>query len=216
MDKAGNYEVVQNTVTFIYQPYLPSPSQSPQSVIVFPANGYQTNNWNNLLTVSGTAYDNPPGKIREMRVLLKAVISGTTSYWNNVTWVQSDMPINANSWPESDQGDNLNASNSSWTYTSMPAVPEAANITYYLYSEARDYAGNYEMSRETQTFVYNTIAPTAGIGYPSNGGYVSQTGQVWGTASDTLPGIIEHVLRADQDKRSRDRYNLLCSRVRLG
>ncbi|MDW8056505.1 MAG: hypothetical protein RMJ13_07360, partial [Elusimicrobiota bacterium] len=193
-DKAGNYEVNVDTKVFIYDIYQPPPAEAPRSAILFPQSDYHTNDWSNLVVVSGIAYDNPPiGKVGKVYIVLKQITGGVTYYWNNVTWVSGDVPSNAKDWPEAEAVDgNYDSSEEIWRYDDMPdgSYLWTPNIIYYLHVEARDWAGNYEQERTTVTFVYEIKNPTATIIYPVNNGYISAAGKIQGEALDEYPGKI--------------------------
>ncbi|MEO0224000.1 MAG: hypothetical protein ABIL76_02770, partial [candidate division WOR-3 bacterium] len=193
-DRARNYQLFNDTKTFVYDVYQPPPAEAPRSEVSFPQDDYHTNNWTTLLTVSGTAYDNPPiGKVASVHIILKQIIGGVTYYWNNVTWVSGDIPADAKDWPVAKASDgSFDSSEESWYYDDMPdgSYLWTPNTVYNLYVEARDWAGNYEQERTTVTFVYEIKHPTATIIYPSNNGYISQTGRIQGFAFDEYPGKI--------------------------
>ncbi len=62
----------------------------------------------------------------------------------------------------------------------------ADGYQYTVVTQAIDKANNFETPYTTTTFVVDRDSPTAAIVYPAPGGYVSQTGYVQGTSTDTL------------------------------
>jgi len=197
-DDSGNYEVGLDTRTFTFDVYQPMPSEAPSSLIGFPPDDYHANTRASLAQVTGTAKDNPPiGKVLGLKIIMKRIVEGTTSYFTGGTWAAGDIPENASSWYNATAvTPPFDTSAEPYTYALPPIVDDdmwEPNVVYYLYTECRDWAGNYEHVRTTQTFVYEIKHPTATVTYPVTDGYVSSGGKVEGVALDTWPGKVNNV-----------------------
>ncbi|MDI6641886.1 MAG: hypothetical protein QME68_06210, partial [Elusimicrobiota bacterium] len=195
-DMAGNYEVILDTISFIYDVYQPPPSEAPNTIIAFPGDDYHTNDTSTLATLSGTGTDNPPvGKVQTVKILLLQFQVGATYYWNGVTWASITEIPDPNNWPEAiATNPPFDSPNEPWYYAAdIKGVNWTPNLVYNLITETRDKAGNYEKERSTNTFVYETTIPTATITYPVNNGYISQIGKIQGTCADSYPGKIDNV-----------------------
>ncbi|MCX5784357.1 MAG: hypothetical protein NTX59_01580 [Elusimicrobia bacterium] len=200
---AGNYyEVGLDTRVFTYD------TTPPDSTIGAPADGYYTNNWNNLTTITGTGTDSSPGVLSTVKlVLARTLAAGTTDYWAGNTWTTTggyDVPPDTGTWRDATAADGSYNSGSeafvcdkTQTVDKCKLPPSASdwtpNLVYHIYTQAQDQAGNYDYSRDTHTIVYDLLQPTATVTYPQAGQYIKSGGMVEGTSADMLPGGVSKV-----------------------
>ncbi|MDI6756459.1 MAG: Ig-like domain repeat protein [Endomicrobiia bacterium] len=203
IDAAGNYEAGWSTTSFTYDEYQPETSEPPTETerpntrIAYPPDDYHTKDFANLLTLSGTAYENPPiGKVKDVRILLRMFFAGSTWYWVGNNWnAYADQPVS--DWPSALPTDGqYNQDIERFYYEiSEGAYTEKENRVFAMTVAGQDFALNWELVRPTHTYVYDTIRPTATITYPaaSPNNYISQTGKIYGAAVDSYPGKVNLV-----------------------
>ena len=184
-DTALNTEVGWSTTSFTMDQYQSAP-QSPNSTETNPANTSYTNSA--VSAISGNATD--LFSLQNVSVKLMQLTGTTTNYLTT-----------AGNWQGTDPGSYPNVSvsgtNTTWSLTSVNSKAVntliTPNLAYQVAPIATNSAGVIQQVLSTSTFVYDVLAPTATITYPSAGGYVSASGQVSGTTLDTTPGISSNV-----------------------
>jgi len=201
LDKAGNYEINVSTVYFTYDIYESEP-EKPNSWITEPIDDQHFNV--KFSSIVGSSEDNVRGEITEVRLKIRLLTphadpslnDSTTYYWDNVSqdWASAE-PIITN-WPSASATDGSFNSNLENWYWATPQSGLAAEKfwkpgdKYDVISKTKDKTGNWELKYSTITFVYELDKPSSTIVYPSGGGYVSQTGTVYGVSVDSYPGVI--------------------------
>ncbi|RLE62358.1 MAG: hypothetical protein DRJ47_10810, partial [Thermoprotei archaeon] len=160
-------------------------NEAPEIGISIPVDGTYSNTV--LSTISGTGNDTNTGGSGIASNQVKYRIKRSDGKWyagSGNTWQDSSAwwPTN---YTDGDPGE--------WVKTFSAPYPWEDGYTYDIVVYAEDYAGNVNVTYATSTFIYDTTLPTATITAPVDGGYVSQTGIIKGTCSDTLPGVMDKV-----------------------
>ena len=177
-------------------------------------------NWSTDQLYSWTntrAARNRPIRLRQARANASYTNSAVTSIGGNATDLFSLQNVSvklmqltgtttnylttAGNWQGTDPGQHPNVAvsgtNASWNLASVNSKAMntliTANMAYQVVPIATNSAGLIQQVLSTSTFVYDVLAPTATITYPTPGGYVSASGQVSGTTLDTAPGISSNV-----------------------
>ncbi len=183
-DWAGNVEINPSTATFTLDQYQVGPPERPKAIVSYPTSGMHTPT--KLTTISGTGQDNTGGQLASVGVLLRRFNSnGTTDYWGGFAW-----GAEPGVWPTAVAVDgSFNSSSEEFTFA-MPGPAEwTDDIQYEIRARAIDAAGNQsQIELSTTVFTYDPTAPDTAITFPVNSGYISQTGNISGTASDTGAG----------------------------
>ncbi|MFA5858611.1 MAG: Ig-like domain repeat protein, partial [Elusimicrobiota bacterium] len=201
-DKAQNYEVNLNTVTFYYDEYQSGPPENPGSDITSPSSDYHINDWTKIMSSSGTSVDNDTGKLYKVKVLFRRFTDSATSYWTN-TWNDIASVPSAVTWPEAAAVDGaFNSQSENWYFNGPQSEANwVPNIIYCINTEAWDDtqrnnegSGNYEVSRTTHWYVFDTAIPTGTITSPTSPWYIANTGKIEGTCADSAPGIVQKVM----------------------
>ncbi|MFC2091268.1 hypothetical protein ACFLTD_00665, partial [Elusimicrobiota bacterium] len=173
-DRAGNFKLYADTVTFTYDEYSPSPER-PDSLVTSITDGSHINT--TFANITGTSQDDVLlDDIDPVNVKIRR--DDTLQYWGGSSWT-------GETWISASGG-------TSWT-RAIGAAFWVENTSYTVISRAKDKAGNYEAFFTTFTFVYDIDEPDAKLTYPTLNGYISQTGLVQGTASDTSAGLVNKV-----------------------
>ncbi len=183
-DTVGNTNASAATATWTYD------TTAPTSAITFPANngGYNATTWAAGCAsagLCGTASD--PGANASGVNLVQVSIqrSSDNDYWNGTSWVSSGSTL----W------ENASTSNSwaNWSY-GLTAANLTDNVSYTVLSQATDKANNTQTTPASNTFVYDTTAPTTSLTFPSGAGPYNASGwnngcgsgadEICGTATD--------------------------------
>ena len=186
-DTANNTQTTWSTTTFSLDQYQASP-QSPNALVTTPADQSYTNS--PVGTISGSGTDLV--SLSNITVKLMQLTGGTTNYLSTAgNWVGADPGI----YPAVNSS--VSGTPVSWTFTTVNAKSLSSlitpNLQYQVTAIATNGAGIAQRVLSTNTFVYDTLFPTATITFPSLGGYVSANGQVAGTTFDNIPGISSNV-----------------------
>ncbi len=166
---------------------------SPTSAVTSPADHAFLRN-GNLNTITGTATEDATVSAGIDQVLYRVEridAQGNMKYLNitNGQW-QSPPGAVGEAFLFSTSRISLVPPMIQWqTLDPVTDLPDGTFVDGYQYSvqsQAQDNSGNLEVNFGTITFIVDASSPVAAVTYPSNGGYVSQTGYVQGTSSDTL------------------------------
>ncbi|MQY66579.1 MAG: hypothetical protein GH147_08960, partial [Clostridia bacterium] len=187
IDQAGNEESPPILSTFIFD------TNNPESFLTRPCNDFHGTD---LTAIVGTFVDYPSSPnynagVNAVNVRIYCS-SGTEQgeYWDGDSW-ESLSPDDA--W----QYGFVWAS--TWTYTSLTNAWNDGD-EYIVNSKVRDSAQNWETTITTATFIYDDIGPTCSLTKPKdddNGTdpyYYEEMNTIEGTASDTAPGEVDHIL----------------------
>jgi hypothetical protein len=158
---------------------------NPTAAITFPASAgsYNTAGWTGSLT--GSATDATSG-LASVQV---AVQQGSGNYWDPGT----------SSFSSSSQLFFTATGTTSWSYA-FAASNFPADGSYTLYAKSTDVAGNTS-AVASNTFKFDTSAPTSSITFPANSGNYNAagwTGTISGPASDATSGIANVKLTIQQ------------------
>ncbi|MHB9154302.1 MAG: RHS repeat domain-containing protein, partial [Endomicrobiales bacterium] len=192
-DRATNQQIVLSTASFTFDTWQGPSPEFPDSNITSPADDSHVTA--PFASIAGTAGDDTPnGRLKlgngvELKIL-RFNSNGTTSYWSGGGWQGNEAWFVATA---NDGTFDNSPSPESWAGNAPGPSYWTANTSYTVVSRALDRAGNYEQILSTHSFVYDTSIPTATVSYPSDGGYISQTGKVQGTALDLAPGKMDSV-----------------------
>jgi hypothetical protein len=202
-DKAGNYERILSTVSFVYDTYVADP-ESPNSYVTSPSNNQHFNY--KFTQITGDSQDNVRGQISGVKLKILRLPNpylgeSTTYYWSRTqeNWSSADPNSNISDWPDAVASDgSFNSNYEPWYFNTPQSGAAGANFwqpgrVYLVASRATDKATNNEIVFTTITFIYELDRPTATITYPIVNGYVSQTGKVTGIAADNYPGKVSNV-----------------------
>ena len=174
-DQAGNTSAA-STNTFKYDTTAPTVS------VTFPANNgnYNASGWTNggtspcgsSATICGQAADATSGISGASSISLTITQSSTSYTWNGTSFVTGANTVAATTYVS---GTGL------WTYgfanTKFPA-----DGTYTVSVTATDQAGNTSAA-STNTFKYDTTAPTVSVTFPANNGNYNASGWTNGGTS---------------------------------
>ncbi|MFA5859695.1 MAG: hypothetical protein WC955_11605, partial [Elusimicrobiota bacterium] len=163
-DRAGNYDVTLDTVTYIYDTTV------PETAFTKPDQQYYGSSTRQLLTISGTSADNPAGGVLSEveKVYLRVKRTPGDLFWDNTTWVS-----NSSTWVV------VNAT-MPWTYASDTLWNDG--YRYDLNSKAVDFAANLS-GWTTSTFWYDTTTPITKLLKPSSN-WQKTLSTISGTALD--------------------------------
>ncbi|MBI5573744.1 MAG: right-handed parallel beta-helix repeat-containing protein [Elusimicrobia bacterium] len=157
---------VSSTLTQDISPSITVNTEStpPTVAIIEPAN----NSYKNSLTsISGTAADN----VSVSSVTIR--ISDGSQDWDGVSaWTVPSIWLGATLYP------------SSWTYTSVPSW--VSGSSYTVIAKSKDSSDNWSTAYSTNTFTYDTTAPTSAVVNPADGSTISSLGTISGTATDNV------------------------------
>ncbi|MEW6040531.1 MAG: hypothetical protein AB1633_03325, partial [Elusimicrobiota bacterium] len=196
-DAVDNYSLDWSTAVFYYDLYQSPPNERPDSICNLPSNNSILNS---LSIISGTGKDNSQGGINNVKwILWKGGNGGSfdvtlSSYWNGTIWTQ---PIpSPSSWPDPNAVIPAGGTDPTWTRTTLlPGVGDMDDgTTYYVTSQAEDRvvnsAGNpdpnYEVTRTTITFWWDSVEPESRVTVPAQDSFRSALLTISGTASDTV------------------------------
>ncbi|MFC2048668.1 hypothetical protein ACFLR5_00430, partial [Elusimicrobiota bacterium] len=186
VDIASNVEAAGSYNQFQFD------NMDPESRITSPSASSFTGTPPNI---AGTSEDLETG-IKDVKIQLKYIDSGTTYYWNTVNW---DTPVE---WMNSDD-----PSVSPWSVSGEPdATDLETGRIYKVVSQAADTkgpeappTGNLNMedySANWVDFTWDINVPTAVVTYPANNGYIPAINDISGTCFDitgatySVPGVI--------------------------
>jgi hypothetical protein len=190
-DWASNVEVAPSTVTFTLDEYQAGPPERPVATLTFPTNGLNTAVV--LSSVTGNGVDNVGGVLNSVGVMLRRFNSnGTTNYWNGFGWAGVEPGV----WPAATADDGAFNSNFEPFSFTMPPSPEwTSNLAYDARAKGIDSAGNTSVIElSTVSYVYDPTPPDTSITFPVDAGFISQSGNIAGSASDTGAGTVSSVL----------------------
>ena len=174
IDGAGNTGT-SATNTFKYD------TAAPTVAVTFPANSgnYNAGGWTG--TITGTATDATSGISGASAISLTITQSSSGKTWNGSTFATGANTVTATSYT---------SGTGAFTYT-FPHTDFPADGSYTVSASAIDGAGNTGTSA-TNTFKYDTAAPTVSVTFPANSGNYNAggwTGTITGTATDATSGI---------------------------
>ena len=156
----------------------------PSVTVTFPAdNGnYSPGGWTAGAPIAGTATDATSGiaGASSIQVTITRTSNGFT--WNGSAFASGSNTVSATTYDGS----------SAWTYT-FPNGNFPADGTYTVSASATDRANNTGTSA-TNTFEYDTTAPSVSVTFPADNGNYSPGGwtagaPIAGTATDATSGI---------------------------
>ena len=166
IDAAGNTGA-SSTATFKYDTIPPTVSVTyPVTSTTYGAN------WSG--TISGTSSDATSG-VASTAVAVENTTTG--KWWNGTSFSALNQTFGASS-----------GTPTSWTLA-LAASKLVSGDTFTVIGQATDNAGNVGTS-STNTFIYNTSAPTVAVTYPVSGATygANWNGAITGTATATAPG----------------------------
>ncbi len=169
-DKAGNFDAVTSTRTFLYDTVL------PQSTVGLPANGAVINT---LATVAGTASDVAGSGVNAVFMAIRR--NSDNLWWNGVSAFAPATPASlTTTWLSPN-----------WSRTGRPNSASddlTSGTSYYITSRATDLATNAEAFYNVRgaTFTFDDTAPLAGIVSPVDGSYRNSVPSFDGVSSDNV------------------------------
>ena len=175
------------TYTWVVDTVAPSVSVS------FPANSaaYNAAGWTAVAPIAGTATDATSGIAGTSAITLTITQTATGNTWNGSSFLSGTHTVNPTTY-----------SSGVWTYT-FPNANFPADGSYSVAVRATDQASN-PSSTATNTFKYDTAAPTAAFTFPAAAGAYNvagwnATGAITGTATDNGGAGISAIKVAIQD-----------------
>ncbi|MFN0117549.1 MAG: hypothetical protein ACKVQC_04550, partial [Elusimicrobiota bacterium] len=189
-DWATNIEVVPSTITFTLDEYQVGPPERPRGVITYPTDDLHT--ISTFPYTTGNGEDNVGGQLTSIGVMIRRFNNdGSTNYWNGFSWAGAEP----GSWPASTADDgSFNSNSEAFTFAMPPLADWTDDTRYDVRARAFDAGGNQTLVQfSTKTFTYDVIRPDTRITFPVNSGYISQIGNISGTASDTGAGVVDRI-----------------------
>jgi len=161
----SNMEVPTSSNTFTFDDRLPSSS------ITYPLTPV-----NSEPTIQGTAQDDSPGVLNEVRVRLWREVD-PNNWWDkeNTQWTNIQV------W-------NVADSTTDWATWSLSGINWEYQAEYKVASKAQDEAGSWEVPTSSVTFKYDTNKPDSSITTPQQDQFYNSLTTISGTSSDTGPG----------------------------
>ncbi|HEC94347.1 MAG TPA: hypothetical protein ENI45_00085, partial [Thermoplasmatales archaeon] len=161
VDAAGNSATDTNTFTY--------DTTEPNSEITIPANnGY----YNSLTNITGTANDATSGVASVTITIYNAT---DNKYWNGTAWVGSAVQLSV-------------TGTTSW-YKNSGLPTWADTKQYMINSTATDNAGNVESTPDSNSFTYDTTAPTSSVDAISPYWKNTSPLTITATANDATSGV---------------------------
>ena len=161
--------------------------------VTFPADtaAYNASGWTAGAPIAGTATDATSGIAGTSAITLTITQNATGDTWNGSSFQSGTHTVNPTTY-----------SSGVWTYT-FPNTNFPADGSYSVAVQATDQASN-PSSTATNTFKYDTAAPTASFSFPAAGGFYNAagwdaTGAITGTATDNGGAGINQIKVAIQD-----------------
>lgn len=145
---------------------------NPSSLITFPAAApYNSTSWTG--TITGTAADTGGSGLSAVQVSILGSVNG--KYWNGTAFNSATEVFTT-------------ATGTSGWSMALAASKLTNGASYTVHVQAIDAAGNTESPGSTDTFTYDTTAPTAAISPVTTAVYAAQV-SITGTASDATAGL---------------------------
>jgi len=179
VDTAGNTETTVDQAGFHYD------ISAPESYITRPLD---TSHLKDSVTPKGTAYDGSlgsgiPGTGIKICVEDLNPDPATEVYWNVGAWQLERY------WCATSGG-------ADWILPSTPTWKNGHN--YRIATYAQDWAGNYEVTYATITYIYDTQAPQASLTIPQADDHKKTLTEISGTSSDNKAGVKEVKLKINR------------------
>ncbi|OVE75252.1 hypothetical protein BVX98_07870, partial [bacterium F11] len=205
-----NWEVDVSTTEFTYDLYIAAggdeTNERPGTIVTFPSNN--SHHDSTFTYITGTATDNT--LFDRVDVLLRKFSGGVTYYWIGGAWdntFDEDVQVWPVAIPDPPNTDMQDEATELWRSTTATVANWAADTLYDFRARGVDKASNIEVSLSTISFVYDLADPDTLITFPVASGFISQAGNISGTADDTGAGFIDRVmvrLQRDSDDKFLD------------
>ncbi len=175
-DKAGNVEIPEYGIVFKFD------SETPLSQINNPINGSFVNK---LDIISGTVTDAGGSGLHRLLIGIKR--TSDNSWWSGDNWVSGHelpplTPTGMESW-------SYDTSDVFWT----------TDTEYMIYSEARDYAGNFEVITLKVEFMFDNQPPTIAININDGEEFTNESSVTLSlSATDTGSGVVQVAFSTDE------------------
>jgi len=155
----------------------------PQSDVAYPGKGaaYDIQ----IQTFTGTYSDPNFGSgVSQVKVEIKRASDGSywvgeSPYWSAKTPLATSL---------------ITATTFEFYVSDLSYFYENTEEKYFIYTKAKDYAGNYEDGEMNwtvlrSTFIYDTVVPSVVISTPTHLGYYNSLTEIGGTSSDAFSGM---------------------------